>query len=307
MGNSAKFISSALEIVAALEQCQYPARGPDAPAQVEAPPTPLAEGQTPVALLGSATYIRAVVWLVARLAEALQHAHDRGIVHRDIKPSNILIGGDGQPMLLDFNLSQSSKDGTPALVLGGTLAYMSPEHLRAMVTKTSDHTHTVNHRSDIYALGMVLFEALTGARPFENSGSYSALPARLEAMAAERSKAAPSLRERRADAPWSLESIVRTCLAPDPAVRYQRAEHFAEDLRAFLDDRPLRFAPELSRVERVQKWMRRNPRLTTAASVCLVASLLLTVAGVAVANLREHLAEPADRGFSHRRARLQFQ
>lgn len=273
------------ELVAALQKCSPPAW----PLGAAVPAGPAATA-APLNVLNSSDYIHAVVWLVARLAEGLQHAHERGILHRDIKPSNILVGADGQPMLLDFNLSQSHESGSPVAVLGGTIAYMSPEHLRALLEKNERLPCRVDHRSDIYSLGMVLFEMLAGARPFEQSGSYSALPLRLEAMATERSKSTPVLRERRHDAPWSLESIVRKCLAPEPGERYQHAEQLAEDLRAFSADRPLRFAPELSRVERVQKWSRRNPRLTSAAIVALAASLLLTVAGVAVANLQGHLA-----------------
>ena len=115
----------------------------------------------------------------------------------------------------------------------------------------------MDHRADIYSLGMVLYEMLTGHKPFEQSASYSVMPLQIEAMATERSKAAPSLRGQRPDAPWSLESIIRKCLAPNPADRYQQAEHLAEDLRRLFDHRPLRrYAPELSQVERVVKWTR---------------------------------------------------
>src|SRR5207237_2372844 len=91
----------------------------------------------PLALLEEATYFRAVAWIIARLAEALGHAHQRGILHRDIKPSNILLSAEGQPMLLDFNLAQSVAQGklTANTTLGGTIAYMAPEHLRAMAAR----------------------------------------------------------------------------------------------------------------------------------------------------------------------------
>src|SRR5439155_6429586 len=107
------------------------------------------------------------------------------------------------------------------------------------------------------------------------------MPAIVEAMAVERGKSAPSLRERRSDVPWSLESIARKCLAPNPAERYQHAEQLAEDLRRYLEDRPLQVAPELSRSEQVAKFVRRHPRLTQAAALVSAAALLLgTGAGV---------------------------
>jgi tetratricopeptide (TPR) repeat protein len=152
----------------------------------------------------------------------------------------------------------------------------------------------VDHRADVYALGMVLFEMLAGHSPFEQSASYTPLPLLIEAMALERGRTTPSLRLVRKDVPWSLESITRRCLAPDPNQRYQRAEHLAADLRCFLTDQPLRHAPELSLVERSRKWMRRHPRLSSAASVAGAAAVLLLAAGVALASVRSHLADTRD-------------
>ena len=152
---------------------------------------------------------------------------------------------------------------------------MAPEHLRALVGRTPALIRQVDGRSDIYSLGMVLAEMLTGHRPFEQSGSYSAVPLQIEAMALERSKADASVRRDRPDLSWGLESIVRKCLAADPAARYQQADHLADDLRRLLDDRPLKHAPELSRVEQVRKFARRHPRLASAGSVAGAAVLVL--------------------------------
>jgi serine/threonine protein kinase/tetratricopeptide (TPR) repeat protein len=253
-------------------------------------------------LLAGYSYIQAAAWIVARLAEGLQHAHERGVLHRDIKPSNILIGADGQPMLLDFNLAHNLKSdqAQAAATLGGTVAYMAPEHLRALATRDPNLVRLVDHRSDLYSLGMVLYEMLTGHNPFDQSGSYSPLPVLMEAMAVERSRKAPSLRERRPEVPWSLESIVRKCLAPDQQQRYQQAAQLAEDLKRFLEDQPLRYAPELSRRERLRKWIRRHPRVTSAGSVAVGAALVLIVAGAAFAGVREHLA--ASRAQERKRA-----
>jgi serine/threonine protein kinase/Flp pilus assembly protein TadD len=243
----------------------------------------------PLDLLRGMSYLRAAAWITARLAEALQHAHQRGVVHRDVKPSNILLGADGQPMLLDFNVAKNLRreQAEARATVGGTIAYMAPEHLKAMSGQGS--VDDVDHRSDLYSLGIVLYEALTGCKPFAQTGSYSPVLSQVTIMAMERSQVQPSLRRRRPDVPWSLESIFRKCMEPDRAQRYQQAEHLAEDLRRFLEDRPLKYAPELSRVERVRKWVRRHPRLASAASVALAASLLLAAGGAAYAGVRQHL------------------
>ena len=113
------------------------------------------------------TYPRAIAWWGARLAEALDHAHDRGVLHRDVKPSNVLVTADGMPMLLDFNLAREPvfQDESPAgePILGGTIDYMPPEQLKALARGSSEG---VDCRADIFGLGVVLFESLTGKRPF---------------------------------------------------------------------------------------------------------------------------------------------
>jgi serine/threonine protein kinase/Flp pilus assembly protein TadD len=266
------------ELAEALQKVQAPVVGE----------APQASNQTPLALLRTLTYPQAAAWVVARLAEGLEHAHQRGVLHSDIKPSNVLLAADGTPLLLDFNLARGPRDGAEA-VLGGTIAYMAPEHLRALNARSAALTQQVDRRSDLYSLGMVLFELLTGHNPFDQSGSYSPVPILLEAMAVERARAAPSLREKRPDVPWDLESILRKCLDPDPARRYQRAEEFAEDLRRFLTDRPLKFAPQLSRADRLRKWLRRHPRLASSGGVAAAAAVLLGIAAAAFVGVRNHL------------------
>jgi eukaryotic-like serine/threonine-protein kinase len=261
-----------------------PAALPQRASAAEAP-------STPRSCFAGLDYVRAAAWLAARLAEGLQHAHERGVLHRDIKPSNVLLASDGQPLLLDFNLSHRDDTDRAHAVLGGTVAYMAPEHLRALVGRNPALARQVDERSDLYSLGMVLYEMLTGHSPFDQSASYSVLPMVIEAMAVERSQAAPSVRHKRPDVPWSLESIVRKCLAPEPTERYQRAEYLAEDLRRFLDDRPLRHAPEPSRVERCRKWARRHPRLTSSGTVAAAALVLLVAAGFGLSALHGHLAD----------------
>jgi len=285
------------DLVGALAKTQAPpplpasrpretALGPDWRSQEEA-----TVGRTALDLFAGSSYIRASAWVVARLAEGLQHAHERGVLHRDVKPSNVLIGADGQPLLLDFNVAQLGENEQTEATLGGTIAYMSPEHLQAILRCTEALARTVDRRSDVYSLGLVLFEMLAGQSPFEQTGQYSAPNLRIQAMAVERGGITPSLRSRRPEVPWGLESIVRKCLAPKPAQRYQQAIHVAEDLQRFLEDRPLRYAPELSWKERTQKWMRRHPRLTSAGLVSLIAALLLATAGLALASARSYLSQ----------------
>lgn len=262
---------------------------PDAPS----PPTPNLqrdEGRTQLDRIAQLDFPRACAWIIARLADGLQHAHDRGVLHRDIKPSNILIGGDGTPMLLDFNLSRDANQAQADATLGGTVAYMAPEHLRALTRRTRDLVALVDERSDLYGLGMVLFEMITGHNPFDQSVSHSPMPIVVEAMAMERARTVPSLREYRPDVPWGLESIVCKCLQPDPAQRYQRASELAEDLDRFLDDRPLRHAPELSRVEQIQKWTRRHPKLASSGLIAVGASLLLSLGGWLLLGTQARLA-----------------
>jgi serine/threonine protein kinase/Flp pilus assembly protein TadD len=267
-------------------------------AQLPTAPIPTVEGvasaAAPTALdeIQGMTYFRAAAWVIERLAQALQHAHRRGVIHRDVKPSNVLVGADGQPMLLDFNVAERADRGQAAkAVIGGTAAYMAPEHLQAMTAPEAARAGIADHRADLYSLGMVLYEMLAGARPFEDTRGPSALRTQLLEMARERSEVLPSLRKKRPDAPWALESIMRQCLAPDPARRYQRAEDLAEDLRRYMHDLPLKYAPELSARERVAKWLRRHPRVTSSGSVGTAAAVLLLCTAGTLVGVRNHLAQ----------------
>ncbi len=259
------------EFAAALKACEAPA---------EFLP-PLANHPPALEWLRSHSYLNCVAWIIARLAEALQHAHERGVVHSDVKPSNILIAADGQPLLLDFNVAQNQRADDGASPFGGTFTYAAPEHALAMVNLGASYAGPVEPRSDLYSLGLVMLKMLTGQNPFERSDGF-ALPSQLRERALERHATRLSARQVRPDVPWSLESIVRKCLASDPKQRYQQGEHLAEDLQRYLSDEPLRHAPELSRVERFHKWSRRHPRLTSWASLALVAVLIVGSAGLAV-------------------------
>ena len=248
-------------------------------------------------LIRESSFARASAWIAARLAEGLEHAHSRGLLHRDLKPSNILIAADGTPMLLDFNLAADAvapEEGDRAMV-GGTLPYMAPEHLDAFNPKGSTPPEAVDERSDIYALGLILFEMIAGEHPFPEPPPGHPLLEVLRIMTEERRRPAPSVRAFNPNVPKGLDAIVRKCLDPDPARRHARAGHLAEDLRRFLDDRPLEYTPEPSLAESLAKWGRRNPKLTSGSTVALIS--LVLIAGVAGSawSLQRHLKQVSAR------------
>jgi serine/threonine protein kinase/Flp pilus assembly protein TadD len=221
------------------------------------------------------SYVQAVLWMASRLSDGLAHAHERGILHRDLKPANILLTDDGQPMLLDFNLSQDTKapSDSPAFV-GGTLPYMAPEHLRAF----QQSALAQDARSDLYSLGVILFELLTGRQPFpRRTGPIDDVLAR---MREDRTGSPPLLRGfNRAVSP-ATESIVRHCLEPNPERRYQSARQLHEDLQRHLENRPLQYAPEPSLRELVGKAVRRNPRMAIAGIATLALLLIACLASL---------------------------
>jgi serine/threonine protein kinase/Tfp pilus assembly protein PilF len=220
--------------------------------------------------ISSRPYVQAIAWWGARLAEALQHAHERGILHRDIKPSNVLVTTDGVPMLLDFNLAADAVVGVedePAGI-GGTLAYMSPEHLDALSEGRPDE---VGSQSDIYGLGVLLYEMM-GARPFRDPRSELGVAAALKDAAEERRKGAPSLRGRFPEVTPAFEAVVRKCLEPAPGDRYESAAALAEDLSAVSDDRWLTWARE-PLPSRMSRWMRYHRRSMILAAAIGLAGL----------------------------------
>jgi serine/threonine protein kinase len=185
------------------------------------------------ARLESDDFIEAVCWMGSRLAEALAYAHSRGVLHCDIKPANVLVNRYGRPMLADFNVAATiGPEQAPRGHIGGTLSYMAPEHLEAFLGGSRD---AVDVRSDIYSLGLVLFELLTGKRPFEMVTTGSMTRDRLERLAAERRAAAPAPRSIQADVPEVLNRVIRRCLAPLPEHRFQRADELAGALEGCHD------------------------------------------------------------------------
>ena len=224
----------------------------------------------PGAHLAQLTYVEAILWIAERLAEALAHAHGQGIVHRDLKPANVLLTNDGRPMLLDFNLSLDHKlhQSAAATRIGGTLPYMAPEQLVAVLNREGHG----DERSDLYSLGIIVFELLTGryavARRHESVES-------LVKRAIEARPWPQPMRRWNGSVTSGVESIVHHCLDPYPARRYQTALELAEDLRRQSEHRNLIYATERSTFERGKKWARRYPRLTSSISIGVVAALVI--------------------------------
>jgi tetratricopeptide (TPR) repeat protein len=212
--------------------------------------------------LDRASYAEAICWIGAALADGLQYAHERGLVHLDLKPSNVLLAADGQPMLLDFHLARGPvPPGAPAPEwLGGTIAYMAPEQRQALAAVRAGHPVAagVDGRADVYALGVVLYEALAGRLPEERPASLRRLNERVS---------------------MGLADVIARCLAPDPPRRYARAADLAADLRRHLGHLPLAGVKNRSLGERWQKWRRRRPYALT------ILGLLIAVLGVSLAGL----------------------
>jgi tetratricopeptide (TPR) repeat protein len=204
---------------------------------------------------------RAIARLLATVARAVHHAHQRGILHRDLKPHNILLDGDGRPHVTDFGLARrleaAPAEGSLAGGLVGTPAYMAPEQVRAQRGLTT--------AVDVYGLGAVLYHLLTGRPPHQGESAYESLIGVLE-------KEPPRPRSLNPRVDRDLETICLKCLSKDPAKRYGSAEALAEDLERWSRGEPIR-ARRAGPVEWLGKWARRNPTLA-ASLACAVLAVL---------------------------------
>jgi serine/threonine protein kinase/predicted Zn-dependent protease len=244
-----------------------------APGADRPPAPPEAVSPRELKQLEGLSYVEAILWIGARLADGLAHAHERGILHRDLKPANVLLTDDGLPMLLDFNLAEDTGRAPGAAMIGGTLPYMAPEHLEAF----GGTSRNVDARSDIYSLGVILYELLTGRTPFtRRTGPPEKV---LPDLLAERRQGAPEVSRYNREVSPAAEAIVRKCLDPEPGRRYQTALALKEDLDRHLADLPLGHQPEPSRHERARKWLRRNRWVRSTGVVATVAAVLLGCLG----------------------------
>jgi tetratricopeptide (TPR) repeat protein len=256
------------------------------PSTTDSPPVrevpPAAAGTAPqgatatVPALRDAAYFRTVAQLGVQVAEALDYAHQLGVVHRDVKPGNLLLDGRGHVWVTDFGLAQLQSVAGLTLTgdLVGTLPYMSPE--QALAKRVP-----IDHRTDVYSLGATLYELLTLRPPFDGQDRQELL---LQIAFEE------PLPPRRLGKgiPAELETIVLKALEKNPAERYVTAQELADDLRRYVEDKPIQ-AKRPSPVQRSRRWARRHRAVVGAAAV----SLLLTAAVLAGSVgwvAREHVA-----------------
>ncbi len=199
-------------------------------------------------------YFRDIARKLARVAEGLQQAHDRGIVHRDVKPSNVLLDGGGEPFLGDFGLAKV-EDGLELSRTGdfaGSPYYMSPE-------QADSKRGTVDHRSDIYALGVTLYEMLALAPPFHGTTAHEVIRKILGEEPKRPSKLHPRV-------PADLETICLHAMEKNPLRRYPSALEFSRDLHAFLDGEPISAVP-IGTTRRLVRKMRRHGQTVGLAAM----------------------------------------
>jgi WD40 repeat protein len=196
------------------------------------------------------------------LARAMEAAHAQGIIHRDLKPANVLIAHDGTPKITDFGLAKELGEAgslTPDGVAMGTPSYMAPE-------QAAGKSSAVGTAADVYSLGAIFYEMLTGHPPF---GKAQPMEVLWQVMV----KAPVAPRRLRSSIPADLETICLKCLEKEPQARYARAGDLANDLECWLEHRPIQARPA-GRFERAWKWARRHPQ-TAALVLFLVLSLVI--------------------------------
>lgn len=232
----------------------------------------IAGGNLKQRLAGQPLPARTAARLVAVLARAVQHAHEQGVVHRDLKPANILLDGEPQadlsacqPKITDFGLATVA-GGMAGLTRSGqavgTLAYMAPE-------QAAGAPGGAEPAVDIYALGAILYECLTGRPPLVADAEPAQLKLLLDAEPVAPTRLRPGL-------PRDLETIALCCLAKSPRRRYATAAALADDLERFLGDQPIAARP-VRWPERAARWLRRRPAVAAALLVAMVAVVTVSV------------------------------
>ena len=220
----------------------------------------------------SPAYFRSIAEIGVQVAEALDHAHQNGVVHRDVKPSNVMLDNGGKPWVTDFGLARIETDATLTVSgdLLGTVRYMSPE--QALAKRI-----VVDHRTDVYSLGATLYEMLTLQPVFTGQDRQELL----RQIAFEEPKSPRKLNKA---IPEELEIIVLKAMAKNPAERYDTAQDLADDLRRFLEDRPIR-ARRPTLVQRAAKWSRRHKPIVWSAAISTFLLLFAGLVGLSIGNV----------------------
>jgi tetratricopeptide (TPR) repeat protein len=194
--------------------------------------------------------------LTQQLCRAMQYAHDHHILHRDLKPANVLIGSDGQPKITDFGLAKRVDPDASAATSDGTImgspSYMPPEQARGELS-------SISPRSDLYSLGAILYQMLTGRPPFTSDRPLNTVMQVIQNDPVQPRDLQPGI-------PVDLETICMKALQKDAAARYQSCQEFADDLQRFLNHEPILARP-VSRLERAWRWCRRNPRIAVPSGI----------------------------------------
>lgn len=221
------------------------------------------ESPCPDAILRKGSYVDGVIHLAVQLADALAHAHARGICHRDLKPSNVLMTPDGQPLVLDFNLSVDHR--LLAAKIGGTVPYMAPEELAVLFEKPHEAVRRHHDpRSDLFSLGTIIYELLTGIPPF-GAIPWNLPLDELAFQLYQRHKEGPRpIRESNDQVDSQLARLIESCLAFEPDQRPERARTFADALRR-----------ELTLVRRSRRWMGNHRKLVVGAAATLLTLILV--------------------------------
>ncbi len=240
---------------------------------------------------------RTAARLVRKLADAVAHAHARGVLHRDIKPSNVLLvrgpGSLGEadldgysPRIMDFGLAKiagAAGEMTQTGAVLGTIRYMSPE-------QAAGRTHDIGPGADIYGLGAVLYELLTGQPPFATESD-------LEVLLRIQTNEPTRIRRARASVPRDLETIGLKCLEKEPSRRFPSAQTLVEDLERFLQGLPIAARPSTP-LEHFRKWVRRRPELAAFLGIAF-ASAIVVIALLARSNEKLSVAVEAAREYAY--------
>ncbi|RNC81665.1 MAG: serine/threonine protein kinase [Phycisphaera sp.] len=233
--------------------------------------------------------VRQTLELVAKICDAVQHAHSKGVVHRDLKPTNILVTSDGVPKVLDFGVARTVEDEsqdaesiyTRPGQLMGTMPYMSPEQI-------GSDPDGVDTRSDVYSLGVILYELLSGELPSKVEG-LGLVDAAREIQDKQAAKLSTYNTRYRGD----IETIVSTALAKDKQDRYQTIAALADDIRRYLANETISARPP-SAVYQLSRFAKRNKLLvgvSCALVVAMIAAVIGTSYGIVIANEQTNLAE----------------